>query len=58
MSKNPLSDWLADETSRRGRPVISQADALREANAKLAEMGRNDVHWFLHEGRMVIGWKR
>lgn len=57
MAKNPISDWLADQTSRRGPAPVSQAEAVANGNAYLAEIGRNDVHWYIHEGQLCIGFK-
>lgn len=38
-------------------PKASQQALVDQGNRYLAELGRTDVHWFLYDGRVTIGWR-
>lgn len=55
MASNPLMDALP-KTKRGGIKMSPQEWAAR-GNAFGEEIGRTDVHWYVHDGQLCIGWK-
>lgn len=55
MTNNPLLDG-AGRGKRHGQKLSPEEWADR-GNDILADIGRRDVHWFVHDGKLCIGWK-
>ena len=50
MAKNPF-DGIEGAKPR----TKTQQEHVDYGNADLARIGRRDVHWFIHDGRVCIG---
>lgn len=59
MGTNPLQSRFA-QGGPGGIPLhpeLARLEAVERGNAYLAEIGRSDVHWFVHEGQLCIGFR-
>ncbi len=51
MATNPILE-------RATRPVKrSLQESVDYGNSLLMSLGRNDVHWYVHDGQLCIGWR-
>lgn len=51
MTDNPISRKLGDAA----RPRLSQQEQLDKINAYTRSIGRFDIHWFVQNGKIVVG---
>lgn len=58
MGTNPLkSRFSGSDNGPRLAPAQARFEAVLRGNAYLAEIGRHDVHWYIHEEQLRIGFK-
>lgn len=51
MTKNPF-DAFGQPIARRK----TQQELIDEGNQSIARLGRTDIHWYLHEGQIKLGY--
>ena len=52
MDSNPLKKALGEPPRR-----LSQQEQLDKINDYTLSIGRNDIHWFVHNGKITVGFK-